>query len=428
MAEPLLNELTGGGKQPKRSYDLTLERISQNRLNPQKIREQLVYIRDAVSRNKSRRFKGILAKAVPEPVAFSQAGQGSYRYTTKLRVRNESGTTNKDRLKQQLEEVTRVVAAAARSSGWRIVSEDEQAAAVRNEGVNPNTLAAKQEHLANVIHTIDNVQLPELTADAMESFFGRIYQRSNHINIIHRANVTAAMTRFEKRRHSLLWGPPSCAKTELFDCFVSFYGPENVLHLDVTTTTKAGLESLILKKALEGKLPPFLYLEEIEKYDLTTLHCLHAIMDQRGRIQRTNARVGNMIAEAKTVVWATCNSLKKLREFEGGAILSRFSNRKQLYSPRPDEELMRRILLREVTEMGGEEAWVDPVVRFVFDEMRTNDPREAVALLDGRELLLGEAPYLRWVRENIEAERRDRQLEREAEMIITNPETTLPNV
>lgn len=405
-----LDELVGGGK--KKRFDLTLEKTSQRRLTPEKVREQLVYIRDAASRNRQRRFSGHLSKRLPEPVSVTQSGQQVYVYNAKLRLVKEGETQSPEKLLAQYDEVVRVVTAAARTHGWRIVSEDDSAMLMRSK--NPLIVEAQKSQQQAIRQQLE-IDLPELTADNMVAFFGRLYRRENHINIIHRANVTAAMTKFEKRRHSLAWGPTACAKTELFDSFVQFYGPHNVLHLDSTTTTKAGLETLILRRAQEGSLPPFLYLEEIEKYDLTTLHVLHAIMDQRGRIQRTNARIGNVVAEAKMVVWATCNSLSKLRAFESGAILSRFSNRRQLYCPRPDETLMRQILIREVNEMGGDEAWVEPVVRFVYDVMKTNDPREAIALLDGRELLLGEAPYLAWVRDNLEAQVKDRKMQKEQE-------------
>ena len=403
---PVLDEVSGA---KKKHFDLVLEKTSQRRLTPERVREQLAYIRDAVSRNRQRRFSGHLAKKLPEPVSVVMAGQQSFVYTTKLRLVKEGETQTREKLQEQYEAVVRVVQAAGRTHGWRVASEDDQAMLLRS-GDNPIIAEAKRTTDMSIRQKLD-VELPELTSDNLCAFFSRIYKRENHIQIIHRANVTAAMTKFDKRRHSLCWGPPGCAKTELFDSFVQFYGPDKVLHLDSTTTTKAGLETLILNRARDGTLPPFLYLEEIEKYDLNAMHVLHAIMDQRGRVQRTNARIGNVAADAKLVVWATCNSLNKLKQFEGGAILSRFSNRKQLYCPRPDEELMRRILTREVTEMGGDEEWVEPVVRFVFDEMKTNDPREAVALLDGRELLL-DGTYLTWVRENIEAERRDRETER----------------
>jgi hypothetical protein len=404
---PVLDDLHNKAKQ----FDLVLEKVSQRMLTPDKVREQLQHIRNAAGRNQSRKFRGVLEKNLPDPIATTQSGQPVYVYHAKLRLKKE-GETTKEKLLQQYEEVMRVVKAAARTKGWVVLDEGQEGIALRTGELNPLIVQAERERAINVQQNL-NVELPSLTRENMIAFFGRLYRRENHIRIIHAANLTAAMTRFEKRRHCLAWGPPGTAKTQMFDAFVQLYGPDKVLHLDATTTTKAGLENLILRKASDGLLPPFLYLEEIEKYDLNMLHCLHAIMDERGRIQRTNARIGNVAAEAKMVVWATCNSLGKLKQFEGGAILSRFSNRKQLYCPRPDEDLMRLILAREVEEMGGDEFWVEPVVRFVFDEMKTNDPREAVSLLDGRELLLGDAPYLQWTRENLEAERKDKALEKE---------------
>jgi MoxR-like ATPase len=67
-------------------------------------------------------------------------------------------------------------------------------------------------------------------------------------------------------------------------------------------------------------------IEEIEKVTSPeNINCLLQVMDTRGAIQRTNARDGDVYAECKVVVWATCNDSEYLRTFADGAIWSRGS-------------------------------------------------------------------------------------------------------
>lgn len=239
-----------------------------------------------------------------------------------------------------------------------------------------------------ITQELEKCKIPDLTSEVFSGFFSRIYDREDHIKIIHASAKTAEQTLYEKRRHILLYGQPACAKSEIFEAFKSWLNSvsetELVFSLDATTTTKAGLEIQLLQRAEEGTLPPFLLLEEIEKHDPTTLLCLLGVMDQRGRIQRTNARIGNKTAAAKIVVWATCNDEKKLKNFEGGALFSRFAHK--LYCTRPSEILMKRILEREANEMQipveKKEYVINRVMQFGLG-IETNDPREFVSFLDG---------------------------------------------
>lgn len=186
----------------------------------------------------------------------------------------------------------------------------------------------------------------------------------------------------------------NCAKSELFLCFIDWLGSELIEPMDATTLTKAGLETQLLNASRCGTLKPILLLEEIEKCHPDNLSCLLQIMDGRGKIQRTNARDGNVSADCNIIIWATCNSEDLLRKFHDGAIYSRFSVQQEC--KRPDRALMRRILVREVNEIDGDEKWVDPVLDFCFGELakekrfaaRFDDPRLARSLLAGGERLL----------------------------------------
>jgi hypothetical protein len=227
--------------------------------------------------------------------------------------------------------------------------------------------------------------LPPLTSDIYNSVFGRIYDRDSHIRTIYLGLQTAFQTNFAKRRHCLLYGPPAAAKSELLQAFVKWIGQdsENVLSLDATTCSKAGIEKLILEKSLDGTLPRVLYLEEVEKVTPTHLLCLLQIMDRTGRITRTNARIGNVSAKADIVILSTCNDLNKLQQFEGGALLSRYNLK--LYCARPNRILMKKILEREATEMGItiNDATTEKILAFGFDILQTNDPRRMISFLDG---------------------------------------------
>jgi MoxR-like ATPase len=179
----------------------------------------------------------------------------------------------------------------------------------------------------------------------------------------------------------------------------SFIGDDKVWHVDATTLTKAGLERELLNRSKDGVLQPFVLIEEIEKVTSPeNINCLLQVMDTRGRIQRTNAKQGDVYGECKIVVWATCNDSEYLRKFADGAIWSRFSLRP--ICKRPDEALMRKILTRSVREMDGDENWVEPVIRFMWGELKSlreykddyNDPRLGRALLAGGDRLFDKGP------------------------------------
>jgi hypothetical protein len=106
-----------------------------------------------------------------------------------------------------------------------------------------------------------------------------------------------------------------------------------------------------------------------------------------GYLMKVNARVGRRMQQTKVVVWGTCNDAASLQKFHDGALWSRFTHKMQC--PRPSRELMREILLKEVAERpDGNPAWADKALEFGWEVLKTNDPREIIGLLDGRDRLL----------------------------------------
>src|SRR5262245_6544701 len=178
----------------------------------------------------------------------------------------------------------------------------------------------------------------------------------------------------------------NCGKTELCLTLANALGEEGEswLWFDATSTTKAGaLEKLMKAPAL----PPVLFVEEIEKCQENALRWLLGVMDERGEIRRTNYRVGNESRKAPLTLVATANNVTALEEMDSGAIYSRFGNR--VYCLPPDREVVRKILNREISEIGGNSSWAQAALKFGFDDLQIRDCREIQnILLCGRDRLL----------------------------------------
>lgn len=376
-----------------KKFVILLEKVSQNKLNDDKVSEQLTYIKHAVSRNKQAKLRGSVRNVHgPEDIGKE------YRYSAELIIKKVGETRTEERLIDQFDNCRKVVATAASSQGWHLTGET-----IHSKSAD-TLVEAKNAQMVNWQQNLD-LKVPELTDEASKQYLGRLFERESQIHIIHHSVLTASRTRMEKRRHGVLYGPAGCAKSELLSSLKEFYGGDKaVLELDATTCTKAGLERLILKLAGEGVLPPILFIEEIEKQNQDTLHCMLQIMDSRGRIERTLAFAGKNSQQAKVLVWGTCNNEKILQGFMHGALWSRFCHR--VYCPRPTRELMAKILLREIKEMDGKEEWIQPALKFCFDELKTNDPRVACALLDGGDDLLS-GKYLAYWREVLDKKEQD---------------------
>ena len=182
----------------------------------------------------------------------------------------------------------------------------------------------------------------------------------------------------------------NCGKTETMLTFARLLGEENKawLWFDATGTTRAGAIEMLMKAET---VPPVLFVEEIEKTQESSLRWLLGVMDERGEVRRTNYRVGNQVKAIKLCVVATCNNEKLLKEMDAGALYSRFANR--VYCPEPTREVLRKILIREVSEMGGLDdqryGWVEAALEFGYDRLNVRDPRELINMvLCGRDRLL----------------------------------------
>lgn len=223
-----------------------------------------------------------------------------------------------------------------------------------------------------------------------DGHFQGIFGREPHVRRVLDAYHLAHETHFQKRTHCLFDGPPGCGKSHTMLCFARMLGEEGKawLWFDATSMTKAGVIEHLMESSY---VPGFLFIEEIEKCPEESLRWLLGVMDVRGVIRRTNYRVGNQARNVRMVVTATANDVQLLKRVMSGALYSRFQNK--IYFPPPDREVMKKILEREVAEMKGDVAWIEPALEFGFDKWGITDPRDIITICTcGRgRLLTGKA-------------------------------------
>jgi hypothetical protein len=163
---------------------------------------------------------------------------------------------------------------------------------------------------------------------------------------------------------------------------------ERVSFVDCTTMTKAGVERWILDMAETDTLPEVVVLDEIEKVeDKKNLLTLLSIMSG-GVVARLNARIGNMRRSARFVVVGICNNENQIKDWNAGALWSRFGGNK-LPCVRPSRELCLKILNEMVTKIpGGDLLWAGKALEFGWDELGQRDIREIKDHLCGMDRLL----------------------------------------
>lgn len=219
---------------------------------------------------------------------------------------------------------------------------------------------------------------------SLDKAFSHIFNRDAQIRVVHSAIEQAKLSNFANRFHCVLYGPPACGKTTIMRAFKTMLGNEGVMEFDATSMTQAGAEKILLESA---SLPRVLLLEEAEKTEEKTLRFLLGLLDYRAEIRKTNFTVGNIRREVKLLCIATVNDVDKFKSMMDGALYSRFSNK--IYCPRPERELLDRILQREIMNANGKVEWVKPALDYCVDVEKTYDPRRIISVcLCGRDDLL----------------------------------------
>ncbi len=391
---------------PVLKFDVTFERVVKKHLPKDALRSQLQFIAGSAKRNRAANWVTHIPTKHIHIIPFKEEGPGGeekLRYTAVIQLEKRR-YNSADAVQAKFDKACKVMARAANRKGWHLMGEGalvpvsggDMVVAEPEAPVNGQPRPAPPPR--RIRPSFSGLELPPLTDEVLARYFARIYDREAHIRIIYDNLALAVKTGFRTRHHLLLHGKPACAKTEILLCFIDWLGEGLIMPVDASTMTKAGLERELLNASMERRLRPILIVEEIEKCADENTSCLIQVMDSRGKIQRTNARDGDISADCKIIVWATCNDESALKKFHDGAIWSRFSVKQECH--RPDEALMRRILLRECEEIDGDPAWVDVVIPFLYTELVKHpkfkddydDPRLGRSLLAGGARLLDDGP------------------------------------
>lgn len=215
-----------------------------------------------------------------------------------------------------------------------------------------------------------------------EKAFEHIYGRADQINLCVSTVEAAIDSFFENRFNVVLYGPPACGKSTIAEALLGLFPSEAVMKLDGTSTSMAGAI-----KALDNAdiLPKLIVVEEIEKTSADSLRWLLGLMDYRAEIRKVTARE-KIVKTVKTLVVATVNDYELFSTVLSGALASRFAH--HIYCDRPSEELLVRILDREIAKVGGKQEWIPPTIQWARLH-KLSDPRGLIAVcLCGKDGLL----------------------------------------
>ncbi len=226
--------------------------------------------------------------------------------------------------------------------------------------------------------------------NALRSEFNGIFDREPQIRTVLSSIKSFLATNGKRRNHVLLYGLPACAKTQILLRLKDILGEGAVIRLDATSTTSAGIYKLFFDTLAGEDVPPFVFIEEIEKTVEDALRVWLGALDDRGELRKMNYNM-NQKRDINILCLATANDKELFDKLMGGsvkrpgALSSRFVN--QLYCPRPTEAVLRMILRRDISKFGGNEDWIEPCIK-LSNELNTNDPRKVLAFLDGGDRLL----------------------------------------
>lgn len=271
---------------------------------------------------------------------------------------------------------------------------------------------------------LDQIEFPDLllygSDDEIESHpaFRGIYGRAPYIRVLFSSIKTMKDTNGLRRNHCLLHGKPGTAKTSLFRGMQQVLGVGSYLNINANSATRAGIETIFLRRLKTIGVPPFIFIEEIEKTLEAILTVWLSILDERAEVRKiTHHSVDKQ--EVRSLCFATANDKVLFDRLTGGrpghpgALSSRFT--KPLYVPRPDWNIMKRILLRDIDLYGGQYEWADKCID-IAKEIGTNDPRIVLSLLDGGDRLIS-GGYKEDIMQIYNMEKTDRRQDRDLEEV-----------
>lgn len=363
---------------------LTFSRESERRTSDDKLRDQLEFIASrALGGNRGRGWGYEIG-----PVAAEMSL--NWTFTAWIRFYRKS-PIDPNRESTQREEIYQWAAAAGHNARfgphpWTTKLPNEKKALLNNSDE-----GREEEPVIDPLgEDSDPIPLASISKISKGKFFDHLYGLDAQINMVLSAIQAASDSNMQNRFHSLLHGSPGCGKTDILLSTSRLLTQLGIAHImiDATSMTDAGLRKSFLDE--ESILPEVVMVEEIEKTPENNLRILLGLMDDRATISQHNAR---KVASRRipAVVLATANDYSLLRKMMYGALLSRFSN--EIYCPRPNREILAKFLKREIERVkGGDLAWIEPTLRFCYDERKITDPRmlKRICLCGKERLLNGE--------------------------------------
>lgn len=378
-------------------FTVTLERKISKRSD--KIKEQIDYIVKrgvAGSRKVWNRCRREVGPPVPE--------RGGYRYIVTLTFQRGQARDPKT-MSEEAADVVKYMEITCKSGKFKPPWEITKVHSGWETSISiPKTAAAVPEPMSDHEDVVDfdravpieNVVIPDVllhgSDEEIENYeaFSGIYGRAKHIRLIAASIKRMQDTKGEKRNHLMLWGAPACAKTQIFRGWMKVLGRGSFFSINANSATRAGIELIFLNRFKKTGTPPIVFIEEMEKTKEEILSVWLSIMDDRAEVRKVTYKQQDWV-EAKVLCFSTVNDKVLFDRLHGGrpghpgALSSRFT--KQLYVPRPDIEIMRRILARDIELYGGRASWIEPCLE-IAHEIRTTDPRIILSFLDGQDRLL----------------------------------------
>lgn len=381
----------------KNIYVFYLQRLNGKNTNISKIDEQVDFIADKSTKS-CRNFK-FVEKVNIHDGKKTKDGLWLYKYEVSFKYSGSQSRAND--LKKEFEEKLTSYCnySLFNKYPWKIVSKEDNVEISTEEEIEDlNHLDIDDiKHLApdqNDVPSWEDLKFPEeLLHDdkAIEKHpaFKNIYGLNAQIRTILSSIKSAIETNGSRRNHTVLWGKPACGKTQVVLAIENLLGPNSVLRLDATSTTRAGLEKLFFKDLV--KIPPIVVCEEIEKAKEEWLQIWLGALDDRGEIRKINFRTC-LVRELRILFICTVNDknlFDKLMGGEGshkpGALSSRCVN--DVYFPRPDITILRSILRKDIIAKGGKTDYIEPCIDLA-KALNINDPRKVLSFLSGGERLL----------------------------------------
>lgn len=383
-------------------FKVVLNRITSQRMNENILDRHAEYLKDAGLRGRGRKHWHCSYKS-----SFQGLGAKGYSYCITMLFNKEGGRNNLEVIYKDKDDICSRIAKAGQNTKfnkypWEVIEEVESSEKSSDESEVTTEKVKNTQKIGEyeAVTRPEEIIIPEVllsgTDQEIENYevFKGIYGRSAQIRTAMSVLHAAFSTKMQRRHNILFWGYPGCAKSHLVSGIKDLIGKNAFLELDSTSTTKAGIEKIFLE-SLDKGIPPVVIIEEIEKTDENALRVWLSALDERREIRKVNFNVAKVRKPLDIVCIATANDkiafdkLFRASNQEGrGALSSRFT--KQIYCPRPEPSIMKRILERDIKEYGGKKQWIEPCIN-LYQQLEITDPREVLGLLVGGDRLLDQS-------------------------------------